>query len=291
MRSALPISKANKMDIKQVVVLGAGTMGQGIAQWFVQQGVQTELADINESQLKSALESMEHSWRKLEAKGKFTKEEVETFKNNIQGVDPVGIRVDTDLIIEAIVENLEIKTNLFMDLDSRMSSKTIFASNTSSIPISAMAKSLPKARRERFLGLHFFNPAPIMKLVEIIDGHWSDENISKELYDWFDSRGKKPARCKDSPGFIVNRVARNFYGEPLRILESESKEKIEEIDSIMRDVGGFKMGPFELMDLIGIDVNLDVSTSVWNSFYGEPRFAPHRIQKFMVDSGRLGRKN
>jgi 3-hydroxybutyryl-CoA dehydrogenase len=278
------------MDIKKVVIVGAGTMGQGIAQWFVQQGIQTEIADINEKQVRSAIESMSKSWDKLKEKGKFTSEEVETFNNNIQGVDIIGIYTDADLVIEAIVENEKIKTDLFKDLDARMAKKTILATNTSSIPVSSLAKELSEDRKSRFLGLHFFNPAPIMKLVEIIEGHWTDRNLADDLYKWFDEKGKKPAKCKDSPGFIVNRLARNFYGEAFRIIGQEDQARIKEVDQVMKDVGGFKMGPFELMDLIGIDVNLDVSTSVWNSFYQEPRFAPHRIQKFMVESGRLGRK-
>ncbi|MCO4794230.1 MAG: 3-hydroxybutyryl-CoA dehydrogenase [Bacteriovoracaceae bacterium] len=279
------------MELKKVVVIGAGTMGQGIAQWFVQQGIQTELADINEKQVRAAIENMSKSWDKLEKKGKFTSSQTEEFNNNIQGVDTIGIFTDADLVIEAIIEDEKIKNDLFMDLDARMSKQTIFATNTSSIPVSTIAKNLSSERQKKFLGLHFFNPAPIMKLVEVIDGHWTDRNISTSLFDWFQSKGKKPAKCKDSPGFIVNRLARNYYGEAFRILQSENKEKISEIDNVMKSVGGFKMGPFELMDLIGIDVNLDVSTSVWNSFYQEPRFSPHRIQKFMVESGRLGRKS
>ena len=171
-----------------------------------------------------------------------------------------------------------------------MSEKTIFATNTSSIPVSSLAKELSNKRKSQFLGLHFFNPAPIMKLVEIIEGHWTDKKLANDLYQWFESKDKKPAKCKDSPGFIVNRLARNFYGEAFRNISQEDQEKIKEHDKIMKEVGGFRMGPFELMDLIGVDVNLDVSTSVWNSFFQEPRFAPHRIQKFMVESGRLGRK-
>lgn len=278
------------MELNKVVIVGAGTMGQGIAQWFVQQGVQTEIADINEKQVRAAIENMLKSWDKLKAKGKFTDKEVDTFNNNIQGVDINGIYTDADLVIEAIVENEKIKTDLFKDLDDRMSKKTILATNTSSIPISSLAKDLSEERKSQFLGLHFFNPAPIMKLVEIIEGHWTGKKLADELYQWFESKGKKPAKCKDSPGFIVNRLARNFYGEAFRNIGQENQAKFEEHDKIMKEVGGFRMGPFELMDLIGIDVNLDVSTSVWNSFYQEPRFAPHRIQKFMVESGRLGRK-
>jgi 3-hydroxybutyryl-CoA dehydrogenase len=265
-------------------------MGQGIAQWFVQQGVQTEIADINKKQVHTAIENMSKSWDVLKTKGKFTDKEVEDFSNNIQGIDIISIDPNADLVIEAIIENEKIKTDLFKDLDARMSIKTILATNTSSIPVSSLAKELSDKRKSQFLGLHFFNPAPIMKLVEIIEGHSTDKKLANELYQWFEIKGKKPAKCKDSPGFIVNRLARNFYGEAFRNISQEDQVKIKEHDKIMKEVGGFRMGPFELMDLIGVDVNLDVSTSVWNSFYQEPRFAPHRIQKFMVESGRLGRK-
>ena len=130
-----------------------------------------------------------------------------------------------------------------------------------------------------------------MKLVEVIKGKDSDEKLCHELYSWFDARDKKPALCKDSPGFIVNRVARNFYGEPLRIVESEDEERIKEVDRVLKEVGGFKMGPFELMDLIGIDVNYSVTCSVWEAYQKEPRFAPHALQKKMVDEKRFGRKS
>jgi 3-hydroxybutyryl-CoA dehydrogenase len=169
--------------------------------------------------------------------------------------------------------------------------KTIFASNTSSIPITDIASELPISRAQKFLGLHFFNPATIMLLVEVIKGERTDEKLCQDLYDWFEEKGKKPARCKDSPGFIVNRVARNFYGEPLRIAETEDESKFKEIDFILKEVGGFKMGPFELMDLIGIDVNYSVTCSVWKAFNKEPRFAPHSLQKKMVDEKRFGRKS
>src|SRR5690606_33850030 len=148
-----------------------------------------------------------------------------------------------------------------------------------------------QARKARFLGLHFFNPAPIMKLVEVIKGEQSDATLCQDLYRWFDEKGKKPALCKDSPGFIVNRVARNFYGEPLRIVEEDDQEKMKDVDRVLKEVGGFRMGPFELMDLIGIDVNYSVTCSVWNAYQQEPRFAPHALQKKMVDEGRLGRKS
>jgi 3-hydroxybutyryl-CoA dehydrogenase len=153
-----------------------------------------------------------------------------------------------------------------------------------------MSEAVGVERKSRFIGLHFFNPATIMKLVELIKGEQTDSQLCEELYSWFDAKGKKPALCKDSPGFIVNRVARNFYGEPLRIVEEDNEEKMKEVDHILKEVGGFKMGPFELMDLIGIDINYSVTCSVWEAYGKEPRFTPHHLQKKMVNENRLGRK-
>ncbi|PIK15942.1 3-hydroxyacyl-CoA dehydrogenase NAD-binding domain-containing protein [Halobacteriovorax sp. JY17] len=278
------------MTLSSVLVVGAGTMGQGIAQWFAQQSVSVQLLDGNPDVAKSAISNIHQSWEKLQAKNKFSKEEVQTFKASIEAVDWDNIRADTTLVVEAIIENLDIKTDVFNKLDGICGKETIFASNTSSIPISSLAKTLPEFRREKFLGLHFFNPAPIMKLVEIIKGHWTREEIITDFDKWFTERKKEVAICNDSPGFIVNRVARNFYGESLRIVSSYNVDKMKEVDNVLKKCGGFKMGPFELMDLIGIDINYSVTESVWNSFYNEPRFAPHQLQKKMVDCGRLGRK-
>lgn len=279
------------MEIRKVVVIGAGTIGSGIAQWFTQQNTQVELVDNSTEQLQKALAGIHFSWDKLVEKNKLTSAEVVGMKKliSIKSIDEVA--KDTDLVVEAIIENLEIKKELFKKLDQYFDKKTIITSNTSSFPIHLMAEAVSDERKELFLGLHFFNPATIMKLVEVIKGKDSSLEICKELYQWFDEKGKKPAFCKDSPGFIVNRVARNFYGEPLRIAAVEDETKMKEIDHILREVGGFKMGPFELMDLIGIDVNYSVTCSVWEAYNQEPRFAPHSLQKQMVDEKRYGRKS
>ncbi|EQC52487.1 3-hydroxyacyl-CoA dehydrogenase NAD-binding domain-containing protein [Bacteriovorax sp. DB6_IX] len=278
------------MEINKVLVVGSGTMGRGIAQWFAQQGVNVELIDAVFEVALSAQETIHHSWHKLLDKGKFSASEVEAFKKNLKPVEMSEHSHDCDLVIEAIIENLDIKRELFQKIDLNMKEECIIASNTSSIPITTLARDLSEKRKKRTLGLHFFNPAPIMKLVEIIQTPWLDKQVSDELFDWFSKRSKKPAICQDSPGFIVNRVARSFYGEALHILENHNQERIEELDRVMTSVGGFRMGPFTLMDLIGIDVNYDVTQSVWKSFYNEPRFRPHRIQREMVESGRTGRK-
>ena len=276
------------MKIDKVIVIGAGTMGSGIAQWFTQQMCSVELVDNSEEQLQKALKSIHSSWDKLFEKGKLSN--IEELKKNLSVKSLDQVSQNADLVVEAIIENLEIKKELFKKLDEYFDSHTILSSNTSSFPIHLMAEAVSDKRKPQFLGLHFFNPATIMKLVEVIRGKDSSEELCRNLYQWFDSKGKKPAMCKDSPGFIVNRVARNFYGEPLRIVEDDEEEKMKEVDRILKEVGGFKMGPFELMDLIGIDVNYSVTCSVWEAYDKEPRFAPHRLQKQMVDEKRFGRK-
>lgn len=278
------------MNLQKIVVIGAGTMGSGIAQWFAQQSCFVELIDSSDAQLKNALLSIHRSWDQLVEKGKLTSENVALMKTKLEVKSLDLVTRDPDLVIEAIIENLEIKKDLFKKLDQTLSEKTIFASNTSSFPITSMAQELSSQRKTRFVGLHFFNPATIMKLVEVIKGGASDEQLCHDLYKWFDAREKKPAMCKDSPGFIVNRVARNFYGEPLRIAETDDIPRLKEIDRILKEVGGFKMGPFELMDLIGIDVNYSVTCSVWEAYGKEPRFAPHALQKKLVEEKRLGKK-
>jgi 3-hydroxybutyryl-CoA dehydrogenase len=278
------------MNINKVVIVGAGTMGSGIAQWFAQQLCEVELIDSSMEQQQMAMKIIHSSWEKLLEKGKLSLEQVNQMKKLLKLMSLEEASSDADLVIEAIVENLEVKKNLFQKLDHYISTKTIIASNTSSFPISHLSEAVSKKRKPLFIGLHFFNPATIMQLVEVIKGQETDDKIAMDLYAWFENKGKKPALCKDSPGFIVNRVARNFYGEPLRIVEVEDKEKMKEVDHILKEVGGFKMGPFELMDMIGIDVNYSVTCSVWEAYNHGPRFAPHALQKKMVTEGRLGRK-
>ena len=278
------------MNLQRIVVIGAGTMGSGIAQWFTQQMCYVELVDNSEAQLKKALTDIHASWDKLVEKEKLTSCQVNQMKNLLETKSLKEVSKDSDLVIEAIIENLEIKKSLFQELDQYFSPKTILASNTSSFPIGLIAEAVSVERKKRFIGLHFFNPATIMKLVEIIKATETDASLCNALYEWFDSKEKKPALSKDSPGFIVNRVARNFYGEPLRIAERDDEERMKEIDRVLKEVGGFKMGPFELMDLIGIDINYSVSCSVWEAYKQEPRFAPHKLQKQMVDEKRFGRK-
>ena len=279
------------MNLQRIVVIGAGTMGAGIAQWFAQQKCNVELVDNSEEQLKKALKDIYTSWDKLVEKQKLSSADAEMMKKQLEIKSLNAVSKSADLVVEAIIENLDIKKKLFQELDLFFDPQTIIASNTSSFPITLMSEAVSTTRKTKFLGLHFFNPATIMKLVEIIKGDHTNEKLCRDLYTWFDQKDKKPAFCKDSPGFIVNRVARNFYGEPLRIVNEDDEAKMKEVDRILKEVGGFKMGPFELMDLIGIDVNYSVTCSVWEAYNKEPRFAPHPLQKKMVDEKRFGRKS
>lgn len=279
------------MILQKIVVIGAGTMGSGIAQWFAQQMCEVELVDNSEEQSKKALSGIHASWDKLVEKEKLSSCQVNQMKKLLEIKSLERVSKNADLVIEAIIENLDVKKSLFQELDEYFPPHTIISSNTSSFPISLMAEAVSTERKKRFIGLHFFNPATIMKLVEIIKGDATDKSLCEDLYQWFDTKDKRPALSKDSPGFIVNRVARNFYGEPLRILDIENESKMKEIDQILKEVGGFKMGPFELMDLIGIDVNYSVTCSVWEAYNKEPRFAPHALQKKLVNEKRLGRKS
>lgn len=278
------------MNLHHVTIIGAGTMGQGIAQWFAQQFVNVDLIDTTQAQAEAAQKKIFSSWDVLMEKEKFSGCQVNQFKKFLEAKTKENINPETDLLIEAIFEDLNLKKDLFLFLDMKCSAKTIFASNTSSFPIHLMAEAVSAKRQKQFLGLHFFNPATLMKLVEVIKAKNTEQAICDELYTWFKEKKKEPAHCTDSPGFIVNRVARNFYGEALRIVETENESRMREVDMVMREVGGFKMGPFELMDLIGIDVNLAVTESVWNAYNQTPRFAPHDLQKKMVADKRFGKK-
>lgn len=280
----------NKL-IESVVVIGAGTMGAGIAQWFASRKVSVVLTDNNYQQCESALKNINQSWDKLLQKGKVTSSEVEVIKTKLEIRAMEDLPKNVSLVVEAIIEDQKIKWSLFKKLDTHFSQDTVFASNTSSFPISTLAEAVSSDRQEKFIGLHFFNPAPVMKLVEVIVGEKSSKELTQNYYNWFKNEKKEPALCKDSPGFIVNRVARSFYGEALRIAEEDIEERMQQIDSLLKDVGGFKMGPFELMDLIGVDVNYAVTCSVWESYNKNPRFEPHQLQFKMVQEGRFGRKN
>ncbi len=278
------------MKIQKILIVGAGTMGRGIAQWFCQSGTQVYLMDSNQDQIGLAISYIKNSWKKLLDKGKFTEGQIKKFENSLFSFEENDDYSQIDLVIEAIIEDLSLKKEFFNKLSSLLSPNTLIASNTSSFPISQLAQDLSKERQKNFFGLHFFNPATIMKLVEIIPGAKSSPQVISQVRSWLSQLGKKVVTSADRPGFIVNRVARNFYGESLFIAKTFHPTIFNEIDSIMKDVALFKMGPFELMDLIGIDINYAVTQSVWKSFYFHPRFQPHPLQKMMVDSKKLGKK-
>jgi 3-hydroxybutyryl-CoA dehydrogenase len=271
--------------IKTIAVAGAGTMGAGIAQITAQAGYRTLLYDVNVDILQKAQTGLEKTWQALVAKGKLTQEQAAKSAANVNYTTQANDLV-CDLVIEAIVEKLPIKQEFFKTVAAINSSDTILATNTSSIPVTQIAAAVPQPGR--FLGIHFFNPAPVMKLVEIISGAETDKAIADYCTTFIASLGKTCVQAADAPGFIVNRVARHYYVEALKILE-EGVSDVQAIDTLMEN-SGFKMGPFRLMDLIGVDTNFSVTSSMYNLFHQDGKFRPSRIQQQKVDAGHHGRK-
>ena len=272
---------------KIIGVIGAGTMGSGIAQVAAQCGHSVYLMDANVEQLERAKNGVSKSLEKLVEKGKFTLGQKSSIESNIHYVAQLEGLSTCQLIIEAIVEKMEVKHSVFSSLEKIVSADCILASNTSSLSIASIGSSLTKA--DRVIGIHFFNPATIMPLVEIIPAVQTSEETINEAVSLIQSWGKTVVLCKDTPGFIVNRVARPFYGEALRIYE-EGLADFATIDWAMTHFGGFKMGPFTLMDYIGNDVNYAVTESVFQAFYYDPRFKPSFTQKRHSEAGFYGRK-
>ncbi|MFD3001324.1 3-hydroxyacyl-CoA dehydrogenase NAD-binding domain-containing protein [Pontibacter toksunensis] len=273
-------------DIKVIGVVGAGTMGQGIAQICAQAGYTTILFDINAQVLEKAKTTITQNLDKGIERGKLTEAEKKTALDNLTFTGDT-LQLSCQLIVEAVVERLEVKQSIFKELASINPADTILASNTSSIPITQIAASIPNP--ERVVGMHFFNPAHIMKLVEVISGAATAPETADTIKALALKLGKTPVMAKDSPGFIVNRVARHFYVEGLKLLE-EGVADVETIDKLMQ-ASGFKMGPFELMDLIGVDTNYSVTTSMFEAFHYDSKFRPSRIQQQKVDAGHHGRKS
>lgn len=272
----------------RIGVLGAGSMGSGIAQVASQCGHEVVLCDTNATQLEKAQNDLGKTLAKLVEKEKISKIDAEGIKSRIQYANSVGDFEKCDLIIEAIIENLEIKKTVFSQLESIVSDACILASNTSSLSIASIAAACKNPGR--VIGIHFFNPAPLMPLVEIIPAVQTSQSTSKIARDLIDSWKKVTVLAKDTPGFIVNRVARPFYGEALRIYE-EGIADFATIDWAMTELGGFKMGPFTLMDYIGNDVNYAVTESVFASFYYDPRYKPSLTQKRHSEAGWFGCKS
>lgn len=275
------------MTIQTVGVVGSGTMGSGIAQTCVQHGFRVLLYDLNDAIVQKAFTQIKKRLNRLVEKGKM---EEQTFQDSISRIETctdLSLMKACDLVIEAVPEKINMKKEIFQALDEHCPEQTILTTNTSSFSVTEIA-SVTKTG-ERVAGLHFFNPVPLMPLVEIVRGVKTSEDTLKKLAQFVSSLHKDPVVCEDTPGFIVNRIARPFYNEALKIA-GERLAKPEQIDRIMKKAGRFKMGPFELQDLIGIDVNFSTTETVYNSFFGEERFRPHYLQQRMVQSGKLGRK-
>lgn len=273
--------------MNHIGIVGAGTMGAGIAQIAASAGMSVVLQDVSATALERALQRISVDLDRRVHKSEMTQPQAHSAFRNITAHTEFSGLSRCDAVIEAVLERMELKKEVFTTLESVCRENAILATNTSSLSITAIASTC--RHPERVLGMHFFNPPQRMKLVEIVRGvHTSEEtfNAAKRLAE--DLR-KTAIAVKDTPGFVVNRVARPYYGEALRIL-GEGIATVEEIDRIVRLEGGFRMGPFELMDLIGIDVNLAVTESIYEQTYHEPRFKPHTIQRTMVTAGRLGRK-
>jgi 3-hydroxybutyryl-CoA dehydrogenase len=272
--------------MKSIGVIGAGTMGSGIALASAIAGYDVVLNDIADEFLQRAFRNIGTLMDKMTEKGKLSVADANAAALRIRTTSHFEHLKTCDLVIEAAVENLKIKQELFSRLSDLVGEDTLLASNTSSLAITAIASACRKP--ERVLGLHFFNPAHIMKLVEIIRGQETSDEVMYRAEGYVKQLGKIPVLAKDTPGFIVNRVARNFYGEAFRLV-GDGIASHEQVDAIMRSAG-FPMGPFQLMDLIGIDVNLSVTQSVYDQYFVEPRFRPHIIQQKMFEANRLGRK-
>jgi 3-hydroxybutyryl-CoA dehydrogenase len=271
--------------IKKVAVVGSGTMGQGIAQTCAAAGYQVLLYDIEATLLKTAMSALRKTFDTLVQKERLTSQDAQLAVQRILTVSDFR-QLQVDLVIEAVIENLDVKQKIFQEIEKLNDSDCIFTTNTSSIPITKIGAVLK--RPNRFAGMHFFNPAPVMKLVEIIRGGATSDETLSVLKEFTADLGKKFVLVQDSPGFIVNRVARHFYLEALKIAE-EKVTDYKTVDTLIKSCG-FKMGPFELMDLIGIDVNFAVTQSIYNSFNQEPKFRPNRIQQQKIEAGHLGRK-
>jgi 3-hydroxybutyryl-CoA dehydrogenase len=270
-----------------VAVIGAGTMGAGIAQVAAAAGHAVLLYDAAGGAVEAAVSAMAMRLDRSVERGRLHRDEAAATLGRIRPVANLDGLAPARLVVEAIVEDLGIKQRVLADVASVVAPDAIIATNTSSLSVTAIASGVPEARR--VAGLHFFNPAPVLPLVEVVHGAETDPAVVDALVETAANWGKTPVRCASTPGFIVNRVARPFYGEALRLLE-EGVSDAATIDACVTGAGGFRMGPFALMDLVGLDVNLAVSTSVYEQTAHDPRFAPSVLQRAMVDAGRLGRK-
>lgn len=271
-----------------VAVIGSGAMGSGIAQVAAAAGYEVRLFDTRPDAVAKAITDIGKVYGKLVEKGRMSGEEAAAANARLHRLASLHDVAGAAIVIEAIVENLDVKRMLFADLENVVGDDCILATNTSSISVTAIAAKL--RRPERLVGMHFFNPVPLMALVEVISGLATSQDVADTVYATAAAWGKNPVHAKSTPGFIVNRVARPFYAEGLRLLLEQAADAAT-LDAVMRDCGGFRMGPFELMDLIGHDVNFSVTQSVFNAYFGDPRFMPSVLQQEMVNAGFLGRKS
>ena len=274
--------------IQTVGVAGAGAMGRGIAQIAAQAGLRVKLFDTNPAALNSARDTLTQTWTMLANKGKMTPEQAHEALGKLYLIDELEDLSDCDLVIEAIIERLDIKQTFFKQLESVVSADCILVSNTSSLSITSIAAGC--AHPARVAGYHFFNPVPLMKVVEVIDGLRTDPAVGDALMSLSTRMGHTPVRAKDMPGFIVNHAGRGMNTEGLRVVQENVTDFVT-VDSIMREQAGFKMGPFELMDLTGLDVSHAVMESIYRQFYEEPRFKPSPIGTVRVAGGLYGRKS
>lgn len=277
--------KNNSMSIG---IAGCGTMGSGIARVAAQAGYEVVLYDIKQELLDKAMANLKAQLDKDYEKGKITAELKEKILNNIRISISIADFKTCRWVIEAVVENISIKKDFFQQLENVVSSDAIIGTNTSSLSVTSLSSALKNS--SRFLGIHFFNPAPLMPLVEIVPTQSTSLSVLNSTEELIQSWGKITVRAKDTPGFIVNRVARPYYSEALRIAD-EGMADYATIDHAMKTLGGFKMGPFELMDLIGHDVNYVVTETVWKEHYYDTRFTPSLTQKRLLEAGHLGRKS
>lgn len=273
---------------QKAMVVGAGAMGGGIAQVLVEAGWEVLLYDTQDASLENGIARVRGVWDKLVEKGKISDAQRSAYNQQLSAAYVLREAAEASLVIEAIYENIDAKRSVFTSLDDVVREDCILATNTSSLSVSSIAAGVKRA--ERVVGLHFFNPAPLMPLVEIVPGIATDPAVVEACVAAVAAWGKVGVVAQDSPGFLVNRIARPFYGEALHLVE-EGMADMATVDWAMTELGGFRMGPFALMDLIGHDVNYVVTETIWKQFYCDPRFRPSLSQKRLLEAGWLGRKS
>ncbi|WP_029721270.1 3-hydroxyacyl-CoA dehydrogenase [Saccharopolyspora rectivirgula] len=275
-------------QVSTIRVVGTGVMGRGIAQLAATAGLDVELADVSPEAVSAAVDHVQRMLDKLVSKGKLTAEQAQGARARLHPVDSPTAPTDCDLVIEAVREDLQTKRELFSELEKVCPQRTVFATNTSSLPVTSIAAAL--ADPSRLAGLHFFNPVPLMRLVEVIPGVRTADWIPEALAELVRRLGHQPVQATDTPGFLVNHAGRGLVTEALQIL-GEGLAQPAEVDRICRDVLGLKMGPFELLDLTGLDVSHPVLESIWSGFYAEPRLRPSPVTRNRLEAGLLGRKS